>query len=292
MTSGGQALAPFAEAQGLFAEQCLTVETPTVGGSQNAISAAVGGGTDLLNSDALNAVRSIGQGLDLEILAFPTVVPIFDLIVSTEVKTPKDIEGLRLGVTGLSNSPYYQLLQALESLDVDPEKVDFIDLGDFPSIYAGMIAGELDGGIAAIPFGERLLQTGDYYEIIDLGSLSAAEYPSSLASTTGTYLKENREIVVRLMTAYVKAIALFKEDPETAKEFLAGFLALDDKEEVDITQKRFAKILQSEPLPVADQLAQVIAHLEATETITVDRNVLTAAVNTDLMEEAIERANK
>jgi len=135
-----------------------------------------------------------------------------------------------------------------------------------------------------------LIETGDFHRIIDIKEMSEAAYPSSVTATTQAQIDENREVIVGALAAYVNAIDLFKEDPETAKRVLSEFLKVDDEEELDTAHQVFSEIFQDDPTPQAEHFNTVLEHIAEVEGMDIEGVDLSESVNTELIQEAMERA--
>ena len=75
-------------------------------------------------------------------------------------------------------------------------------------------------------------------------------YASSMVTITRAYLQENRDIVERVMRAYIEGMALLLNQKETAKKVFAKYIRRSDPEFLEETYETAKKYLQ--PIPRID----------------------------------------
>lgn len=288
--SGAQILPAIAQAAGFFKEEGLEANIRVISSSQANLAAMNTNQIQFANSDVLNALRGTAHGLGVEIIAVPIVKPIFDLIASNDIRTPKDIVGKRIGVTMVGNSTDFQVKLALKSVGVDPNSIKELGLDQYSGIYAGLESRQIDAGTVAVPFNNRLIATGKFHQLVNLRNISSAEYPTAIFTTTKKYASSHPEIVQKTVKAYVKAIRLYESDPEFAKKVSAGFLKLKDQKQIQETYDFFAPLFRTNPNVTAAQMQVVLPALADAEHMSKSAldPVVAKAVNTSFVDKAIK----
>ena len=198
-----------AKEKGYFADQGLDVElhrfrsgghmlAPLSTGQLDVASGRVG--TDLLNA--------FYQDMDIKIVAGGQLFDILfmvrkDLYDSEKIRKPADLKGAKMpavSLRGLVEYVYAQVL-ALGNLTIDDVSVITLPFHEIPNAFANRA---IDAGATAYPMAAKILD-----------AKSAVELPLGKTDTIqgevmffGKRLLEpaNREIGIRFMTAYVKAL--------------------------------------------------------------------------------------
>jgi putative hydroxymethylpyrimidine transport system substrate-binding protein len=165
---------------------------------------------------------ALERGLDLRPVAQIVRRPLGAVIAAdrSEVRTPSDLEGRRVGVTGLPSDEAV-LDAVLEADGADPEQVEAVDIG-FDSV-AALAAGGLDAATAFWSSEGVVLRRLDVptreFRIDDYG---AGRYPELLLVTSVEIATDDPELVDAVVESAAHGYEEAAEDPDAALADLLG----------------------------------------------------------------------
>jgi putative hydroxymethylpyrimidine transport system substrate-binding protein len=180
---------------------------------------------------------ALERGLELRPVAQIVRRPLGAVIAAdrSEVRTPSDLEGRRVGVTGLPSDAAV-LDAVLEADGADPEEVETVDIG-FDSV-AALAAGRLDAATAFWSSEGVALRRLDVptreFRIDDYG---ARRYPELLLVTSVEVAADESELVEAVVESAARGYEEAAEDPDAALEDLldvvSGLAADEQRAQLD-----------------------------------------------------------
>ncbi len=206
-----------AEHKGYFKEQGLTVEFNDFGGGgSDSLKALVSGSVDFIAGAYEHTLylQARGQTITSVVLqnnSFGVVIAL-SKEKAAAYKSPKDLAGLKMGVTapGSSSALAVSLLLSKENLSTD--QVSIVGVGAGNSAVAMMKSGRLDGEANFDPVITRLVIDGDLVPVVDTRTKAGLDYlyggpfAGSAISTTPDFIKNNPKTVQALVNGMVKAL--------------------------------------------------------------------------------------
>jgi NitT/TauT family transport system substrate-binding protein len=252
----GTGLYFIAQKENLFAKHGLNVNILKTN-TTAAVQAMLGGSMQM----------STGSGAAAFVTATLEGAPPFVLVGSWvnvfpyKVMTHKDItkvEDLK-GKTGHVGAPFgtipdTALRFALTKLKLDPERdVKLVQIGnaDPPTIIAAMDKGEVQFGILAPPL-DRVAERRGYRTLMALPELGIP-WQQNGEWLQQSYLKTNRDNVVRYMKAISDAMKVYFEQKEKTVTYLTEFIGTS-REDVEYAYQTFAKWVDRDPRPRAETI--------------------------------------
>jgi NitT/TauT family transport system substrate-binding protein len=252
----GTGLYFIAQKENLFAKHGLNVNILKTN-TTAAVQAMLGGSMQM----------STGSGAAAFVTATLEGAPPFVLVGSWvnvfpyKVMTHKDItkvEDLK-GKTGHVGAPFgtipdTALRFALTRLKLDPEKdVKLVQIGnaDPPTIIAAMDKGEVQFGILAPPL-DRIAERRGYRTLMALPELGIP-WQQNGEWLQQSYLKTNRDNVVRYMKAIADAMKVYFGQKEKTVTYLTEFIGTS-REDVEYAYQTFAQWVDRDPRPRAETI--------------------------------------
>jgi len=157
----------------------------------------------------------------------------------------------RLRLPGLLESPS------------DPDKdVTIVAVGSSQNRTAALKAGSIQGGLDQPPFSYQLEAQG-LHSLFDMASLKLPVVNNGLV-VQRSYATANRAVVQRYVDSLVQSIAALRKDKAGAIAVLKKQLQVDDEQILSKTYDYVMQIFPSLPYPRADQLADSVRVLGAT----------------------------
>jgi NitT/TauT family transport system substrate-binding protein len=218
---GGKIQIPYlavniAEHRGYFKEEGLTVEFNEFKGGSDSLKALIGGSVDFIagayeHTLYLQAKTEIFTTVVLQNNSFGVVVALTKELAA-KYKTPKDLVGLKMGVTAPGSSSALALSLLLSKVGLKDDALSIIGVGAGSQAVATVKAGRLDGEANFDPVITRLTLDGDLVPVVDtrtkdgLDYLYGGPFAGSAISTTPDFIKNNPKTVQAFANAMVKAL--------------------------------------------------------------------------------------
>ena len=194
------------------------------------IEALIAGEVQFVRASPPAVVRSTMRGADLAIIANTINVAVFSLMTKPEIRKPEDLRGKKVGVTNLGDSPDLVLSLLFERWGLQRNKdVTVLGIrGGMPELLVSVAKGFVDGGMISAPNNLRGIKMG-LRELVDATDYGIP-YVNSPLSTRRSFIKSNRDTVLRVLRAYYAGVQETLNDKNGALKILAKYVRLDDPE--------------------------------------------------------------
>jgi len=213
-----------AQDRGFFREEGLDAQLVQVRATA-AIAAIVSGEVHALGSIG-SAIRAIPRGAPIKVLAVSLRRPVFWLVSRPELKSFNDLKGKVMGTTTIGGSQHTAGVRLLRKAGLNPDKDLTVVLGgDVPTQLQALVNGSIHVGILSPP---TVIVARDKYKMNILGS--AMEEFTSIQNGLAVLdksLKEQRDLVKRILRARAKANRYFHQNERGTSEVLAKYLSVD-----------------------------------------------------------------
>jgi NitT/TauT family transport system substrate-binding protein len=218
---GGQSLLSYlpltlASRLGYFRDEGLDVRISDFAGGSKSIEALVAGSVDVVAGAYENTLFLQAKGVDLKAVVLLTdrfgLVFALNKQMAAKYRSPKDIKGLKIGVTapGSAVSNALEIILAKDGLKGDD--VSMIGIGGGPSAIAAMKSGQIDGLVLSDPAIGRLEADGIITPIVDSRDESGQIYlygglnANSSVLVRASFAREHPEIVQSFVNATVRTL--------------------------------------------------------------------------------------
>ena len=212
--------------KGFFKARKLTVKVKPSQGGATVVPAVTSGSVDIGGSNLVSVLLAQGKDIPLKIVAPGTFVQSgakkdFSAIMvkgSSDVRTPKDLEGKTLAVNTLKNVAEVTAKASLSKKGVDVSKIKLTEV-DFPDMNGALAQGRVDAVFVIEPFVTQGL--GDGNRIVDrpyLGTRPGMQIGCYF--TSEKYLSENGDVVKRFRAGVAETAKAIADDPAAFRKFL------------------------------------------------------------------------
>jgi NitT/TauT family transport system substrate-binding protein len=208
-----------AEEKQLFQKYGIEPEVILIGGASAAgVSSLIAGDIQFLVGGGSAVVNAAINGADAIMIASVVNKGIQKVMARSEIKTPEDLKGKKVGVTRFGASSHMVLQMMLRQWRMSPSDIQIIQVGSSPAMMASLEKGGVDAAVLTEPTFFFAEDQG-YRILADLANMEIY-YLHSMLDSTRSYLRVHRDIAVRFMKAYVEGIAFFKRNRAEAVDVL------------------------------------------------------------------------
>jgi ABC-type nitrate/sulfonate/bicarbonate transport system substrate-binding protein len=240
----------------------LDVDMIYVGASPVIVQAMLGGQAGVGAGGGPPLVTNVLQGGDVVQVATTVPYAIQSLIVKSEIRTPADLVGKKIGISRLGAIPHFTL-QAIVKLH-NVQGINIVQTGTTTQAITSLSQGLVDGIITSAPFTFRLMKDG-YRELVSPKDFKKAgvEFLIQGLVARKSYAAKNREAVIGMIKATMEGIKQIFVNGKHAKAVLAKYTRQTDPEILEQTHKFALDIFIKDPTvtpasiqPIVQQSAQ------------------------------------
>ena len=218
----------------------LRVQAPTA--STDAVRLLLGGRAQLAILDIHDLAIARGEGRDLVGVMAIVQRPLAAVLTAPGIASPRDLEGRRVGVTGLPSDEAV-LRSVVQGAGGDPAKVRMTTIGfnAVASVVSGRVAGATAfWNVEGVALRERQPDAGEF-RVDDFG---APAYPELVLTVARRTLQRQPDLVRRAVHALVRGYEVAIRDPQGAvRDLVAGAPDVDTEEaqrQLDAIRPAFA----------------------------------------------------
>jgi NitT/TauT family transport system substrate-binding protein len=242
----------------------LDVDVLFVPVSSRAIQAALAGEIQFLTSGGVANINANATGADFVGLTATLNTFVFKVLASPDLKKPENLKGKKIGISRLGGASDFSIRYALTHWGLVPDKdVALLQVGGEPEEVMALQNKAIDAAILSEPFASVATRAGAVV-VADLSQLGVP-YTMHGFGTRKSYIRANRDVVVRFMKAYLEGIYVFKTNKEVALNVLKKYTRLDDLSLVQVSYDEMSqRLIRRVPYPDAEGIQTIIDQLAKT----------------------------
>jgi NitT/TauT family transport system substrate-binding protein len=252
-----------AEQKGLFRKHGVDVEVIVTGQGGTAVSALLANDIQTASSAGDSLVNAALHGGDTVMIAGVINKGLQRIMVRPEIKTPADLKGKKVGVTRIGAVSHSVLLMMLKRWNMSPTDVQVMQVGSSPNMLASLDRGGIDAAVLTIP-SMFVAEDRGYKVLIDLADTDIY-YLHTMIASTRSYIKANRDKVIRYLKGYLEGIAYFKQNRKESLDVVKKKLRLNADQERNL-ERSFdllsAKYYETMPYPSLKGVETVLGFVE------------------------------
>jgi NitT/TauT family transport system substrate-binding protein len=247
-------------ANGLFANEGLTIEPVIVQGGAAAIPALVAGDLDITFGNYVSTFLANSQGVGLKIIADQNhAVPGFSTIMAlpdSGIASVTDLAGKRLAVNTLANVAEITSRAQIQDAGGDPDATEYVEV-PFPDMIATLERGDVDAIFAVEPFETLAAQQLGAVAVVDPYGGRLEGFPVAGFMSTPEFAEQNPNTVAAFQRAMVAASDLAASNPECVVDILPTYTSLTPELAAEIDQPLYVSTLDGTALqPVVDLMVE------------------------------------
>ena len=242
-------------------KQGLDVEVLFVPVSSRALQAALAGEIQFLTSGGVANINANATGADFVGLTATLNTFAFKILGSPDIKKPENLKGKKVAISRLGGASDFSIRYALTHWGLVPDKdVALLQVGGEPESVLALQNKAVDAAILSEPFSTVATRAGSVL-VADLSQLGVP-YTMHGFGVRKSYIRANRDVVVRFMKAYLEGIYLFKTNKELALNVLKKYTRLDDLSLVQASYDEMSqRLIRRVPYPDREGIQTIIDQL-------------------------------
>ncbi|EON12278.1 ABC transporter substrate-binding protein [Pandoraea sp. SD6-2] len=204
-----------AEQLGYFKDEGLDVTIDDFAGGSKALQAVVGGSADVGTGAFEHTLLMQTKGLTYQAFAVLGAAPQLVLGVvkakAGEVKSVKDLKGMRIGVSAPGSSTHMLVNVALAKVGLKPSDVSIVGVGSNATVVAAARGGQVDAISNVDPMMTLLQESGDLKVLVDTRTQAGTRamfggpMPAAVMYAPQSFIQKNPRTVQALANAIVRA---------------------------------------------------------------------------------------
>ena len=219
-----------AEQKGLFRKHGIETEIIVTGqGATAGIGALLANDIQIASAGGDSLVNAALRGGETVMIAAGVNKGLNRIMVRSDVKTPADLKGRKIGATRIGAVSHSVLLMMLKRWNMSPTDVQVLQLGSSPNMLQALDKGGIDGAVMTIPF-VFIAEDRGFRVLVDLAETDIY-YLHTMIASTRSYIKANRDNVLRFLKGFLEGIAYFKHNKKESLEIVRKKLRVNAEQE-------------------------------------------------------------
>jgi NitT/TauT family transport system substrate-binding protein len=204
-----------AERKGYFRDEGLEVEIPDFAGGAKALQALVGGSADMVSGAYEHTINMAAKKQPIKAVVlqakYSSIVLLLPRDKAAKYQGPKDLKGLKIGVTAPGSSTNMFVNNLLAKGGLKPTDVSIVGVGAGSGAVAAMEKGEIDALSNLDPVITQLESTGKFTAVADsrtekgMNDLYGGDYHASVIYVNEDYVRKYPNTVQAVVNAMVRA---------------------------------------------------------------------------------------
>jgi len=204
------------ERLGYFKEAGLDVEISDLQGGSKALQALLGGSADVVTGAYDHTIQMQAKGQPIVALVqlgrFPGFVLALRAAKSDAYRGPRDLKGLKIGVTAPGSSTHFMALHMMAQAGLTGVDASFIGVGSGSTAVAAIQRGEIDALVSVDPVialleNQKLIKVvADTRTLEGTRAVYGGPYPAAVLYAPPAFAERNPATVQALVTAFVRGL--------------------------------------------------------------------------------------
>jgi NitT/TauT family transport system substrate-binding protein len=209
---------------GYFKKYNIEPEFVYIAGGPPSLQALIAGDVAISFTAGGATVAANLQGSDVVLLGASIDSLPFELWSIPGIKEPSQLKGTRLGVSRIGATTDFIARYLLKKWNLQPDKdVAIFQTGSGPQIFAALKGGSVQSGVMSTGPETLGAEAAGYHRLADVAT-SGLVYPFGPFAARQSFLKNQPDLAMRFMKAYVEGMHRFKTDKTAALAVLEKYL--------------------------------------------------------------------
>ena len=219
-----------AEQKGLFRKYGIETEIIVTGqGATAGIGALLANDIQIASAGGDALINAALRGGETVMIAAGINKGLNRIMVRSDIKTPADLKGRKIGATRVGSVSHSVLLMMLKRWNMSPTDVQVLQLGSSPNMLQALDKGGIDGAVMTIPF-VFIAEDRGFRVLVDLAETDIY-YLHTMIASTRSYIKGNRDKALRFLKGFLEGIAYFKHNKKESLDIVGKKLRVNADQE-------------------------------------------------------------
>lgn len=153
----------------------------------------------------------------------------FVLYARKSITKPHDLIGKNVGTAAVGAFLHQLMVAMFKANNVDPNQVNFVNIGSSPNVFKAVLAGKVDAGPSTIDFIPTAEKDGSIHYIVDFIEVIPEYLRVTVFTRQGT-IQSQAELLDKVMLGYARSIRYAIEHPDETKKYVVDNLAKSSEE--------------------------------------------------------------
>lgn len=232
--------------------------------SSRAIQSALAGEIQFLTSGGVANINANIAGADFVGLTATLNTFVFKIVSRPEIKETAALKGRKVGISRLGGVSDAAIRFALDRWGLMPDKdVAIIQVGGEIEEMIALQNRAVDAAVLSEPIATVALKQGGSL-LYDLSKLEV-QYTMHGFGTRKSFIRDQRDTVIRFMKAYLEGIFLFKTNKELALNVLKKYTRVDDVSDMQTAYEEMSqRLIRAVPYPSNEGIQTIMDQLGKT----------------------------
>jgi NitT/TauT family transport system substrate-binding protein len=232
---------------GFFKKHGLDVDLVYIAGSPLLTAAMVSGQVPMTFVGAPAVVASAVGGADSVLLSCAISMAYGKLFSVPGIKDLSELRGKKIGITRIGAIDDAILRYILKQhANISDREVAFISSGGTNERLIALTKGLIDASVMAPPQ-DSIAEKAGLNELVDLNKIGLHN-PASCIASTKSYVRNNRDTVLRVMKGFVEGLKFLRENRNFALKVFADFTKTTDPEVLNTSYDLTIRLQEQVPL--------------------------------------------
>jgi len=255
---------------GIFKKNGLDVNILTAQSTVPCIQAMLAGEAQLGNPETVAGLIANQNGANFVNLMNYQKTILFEMFVRSEIKTPQDLKGKKMGINRFGATAESMSRIMLKNLGLDPHKdMSFVQVGGGQERALALMNNVVQASLFSPPEPVKLAKEPSLRMFAKLSDQGVV-YPYLNLVTTRRYLKERPEILRSFVRGYLEALKFYATSKQESTDIISKWLRIKDRELAEYVQKTTSENSYMKPyVPRDAEIIYEFAQVELKKPITV-----------------------
>ena len=274
-----------AKDEGIFDKYGIDAQISYLATSTNLIPSMLNGEVSIAPASEDAALSAGLAGADVVMVGAGTNRLLFSVFATPDLQAIGDLKGKRLGVTRFGASTDFAARYVLNKNNLKPgDDVTLVQMGGVPEIFTGLQTGALDAGMLSPPVAFTAQDAG--LRVLDDVSEESLPFYQAAVVTRRSWLRDNHDVAVRYMKAFIEAIALIKKDPALTQKIVGKYANETNASILQRTIDAAIPILPTDQTPALDAVRVGLQEAALTDPKATDADP-SQFIDTSVMQEIV-----
>jgi len=219
-----------AEQKGFYRKHGIDAEVIVTGqGGVAGIGALLANDIQIVSSAGDLLVAAALRGGDTVMVAGVVNKGLQRILTKPEIKSPADLKGRRVGVTRIGAVSHVVLQMMLQRWKMSLNDIQVMQVGSSPNMLVSLDKNGIDAAVLTIP-SMFVAEDRGYRVLIDMADTDIY-YLHTMIGTTRSYIKANRDKVVRFLKGFLEGLAYVKQNKKESLEIVKKKLRIGVEQE-------------------------------------------------------------